>query len=240
MKDVTVSVNFDDVTLFTDNLKKKAAFTTSWAINKVIPRTTKYLKRKMNTELEGGAVGFTKSGLQYEKANYKASNLRTRTANTGVIFFEKKRFYMKEVISGGNKRARNKRIPEPYTPNFRLTKAGNIPRNFQQQAKKSSTLRGPQISNKNRRQRGIKRNRFEDIWVGQPEPPLKGPYGIYKNDRRGGPPKLMVMYLRASRDQRQTWDAAAQAEKHFRGLIPTAMQMSFERYIVPRRLRRRR
>jgi hypothetical protein len=64
MKDVTVSVNFDDVTLFTDNLKKKAAFTTSWAINKVIPRTAKYLKRKMNTELEGGAVGFTKSGLQ--------------------------------------------------------------------------------------------------------------------------------------------------------------------------------
>jgi hypothetical protein len=155
-----------------------------------------------------------------------------------VIFFEKKRFYMKEVVSGGTKQARNKKIPEPFTKNIRLTKTGNIPRNFQQQAKKSSTLRGPQISNKNRRQRGIKRNRFEDIWVGQPT--AGGPYGIYKNDRKGGPPKLMVMYKRGRREQRQTWDAAAQAEKHFRGLIPTAMQMSFERYIVPRRLRRRR
>lgn len=238
MTNFNVTVNFDDVTLFTENIKRKAPFATSWAINKVIPRTTKYLKNRMNTELEGGAVGFTKSGLQYEKANYKSSNIKTRSANTGVIFFEKKRFYMKEVIRGGTKRARNKKIPEPITKNIRLTKAGNIPRNFQQQAIKATRVSGPQISNKNRRQRGIKRNRFEDIWVGTPT--TGGPYGIYKNDKKGGPPKLMVMYKRGKRQQKKIWDAEAAAHKHFMRLIPAAMQMSYERYLVPRRLRNRR
>lgn len=240
MRKVNVKVDFDDVTLFTENIKRKAPFATSWAINKVIPRTTKYLKNRMNTELEGGAVGFTKSGLQYEKANYKSSNIKTRSANTGVIFFEKKRFYMKEVIDGGKKRARNKRIPEPNPRNMRLTKAGNIPRNFQQQAIKATRVSGPQISNKNRRQRGIKRNRFEDIWVGTPARPLKPIKGIYKNDKKGGPPKLMIAYRRNYRKQRKIWDARTQAHKHFMRLIPTAMQMSFERYLVPRRLRNRR
>lgn len=238
MRNVDVTVDFDEVTLFTENLKKKAAFSTSWAINRVIPRTTKYLKKQMNTQLEGGATGFTKSGLQYEKANYKSSNIKMRSFNTAVIFFEKKRFYMKEVIGGGTKRARNKRIPEPFTKNIRLTKAGNIPRNFQQQAIKSTRLTGPQITNKSRRERGIKRNRFEDIWVGSPT--TGGPYGIYKNDKKGGPPKLMVMYKRGKRQQKKIWDARTQAFKHFNRLIPVALQQSYERYIIPPRLRKRR
>lgn len=250
MRNVNVTVDFDEVTLFTENIKKKAAFTTSWAINRVIPRTTKYLKNKMNTELEGGAVGFTKSGLQYDKASYKSSNLKTRSANTGVIYFEKKRFYMKEVIRGGTKRARNKRIPEPISKNIRLTKAGNIPRNFQQQAIANQTQGFKRLSHYTKKKRNgrtvgpvlksTSRKRFKDIWVGTPQPPLKGPYGIYKNDKKGGPPKLMVMYKRGKRQQKKIWDAEAAAHKHFMRLIPAAMQMSYERYLVPRRLRNRR
>lgn len=250
MRNVNVTVDFDEVTLFTENLKKKAAFTTSWAINRVIPRTTKYLKNQMNTQLEGGALGFTKSGLQYDKASYKFSNLKTRSANTGVIYFEKKRFYMKEVISGGTKRARNKRIPEPITKNIRLTKAGNIPRNFQQQAIANQTQGFKRLSFYTKRKvngrtvgpvlTSSSRKRFKDIWVGTPQPPLKGPYGIYKNDKKGGPPKLMVMYKRGKRNQRKIWDARTQAFKHFNRLIPVALQQSYERYIIPPRLRKRR
>jgi hypothetical protein len=224
---VKIKVDLDEANLVNKHLKRSAPFMVSYAMNKVLPRTAKYLKARMSTEIEGGATSWTKRGLQYDKSNYK-------TTNVASLYFAKDRFFMQEVMHGGRKQARNKRIPEPFTKNIRLTKAGNIPRNFQQQAIKMSRMSGPQISNKTRRTRGIKRNRFEDIWVGTPT--TGGPYGIYKNDKRGGPPKLMVMYKRQNRLQKQIWPASKQAEKHFRRLGPWGMNQAFE-YVMARRRR---
>ena len=223
-----------------ERMAKNGAFATSWAINQVIPRTQRWLKGRMNTKLEGGALGFTKSGLQYEKAQYKASNLKLKKQNSAVIFFAKNRFYMKEVIKGGTKKARNKRLPEPIKKNIRLTKAGNIPRNFQQQAilaTKNTGVKRAKLIAKGRLSKNVSK-RFKDIWVGTPAPPLKGPFGIYKNDKKGGPPKLMVMYKRQQRKQRQIWDASDEAFRYAMRLFPVAMKMSYNKYMKPRRRRR--
>jgi len=221
-----------------ERVMKNAAFATSWAINKTIPRTQKYLRRRMNTQLDGGAMAFSKRGLQYERANYKASNLMSRKVNTGVIYFAKDRFYMEEVVYGGRKPARNKYLPEPVKKNIRLTKTGNIPRNFQQQAALNQRSTGfARIDRKARGTLGLRaEKRFKNIFVGRPERGGKpfGPYGVWRRGRGDSPPKLMIMYRRRSRQQKQIWPAHEAADKHFRRFIKINMAESYRKYIAPR------
>lgn len=107
-------------------------FATSHAMNKTLWATRTELMRIMDRYIEGGATDFTKKGIQVIKT--------TKRNLTGVLQFKGDRFYMRELIYGGTKPARNKRLAHPIMGNKPpLTQRGNIRRGWQQKAKASKS-----------------------------------------------------------------------------------------------------
>lgn len=150
------------------------AFATSLAMNKGLNAARKEVVNYMDRGgIEGGAHRWTRQGM-------KVYNTKKRDLS-GSLVFKSDREYMQEILHGGTKFARNKRLPEPI--NAPLTKEGNFRRNWQQRAleQKNTYIGKSKAGNKTlfRRPRGKK-----------------------------GAPVALVSYERPKRPQRATFKRA--------------------------------
>lgn len=216
---------------FVDAIGKSDRFITSHMISQILPKSRKYIGAQAKAKLKDGATNFVaKSHLRFQRPLIKKDN-------KGTLFWDKEAYFMEEVIRGGTKRARNRRIPEPNTKNFRLDKFGNIPQNFQQQVSVRSgtparSVQRAKLRSKYKRKSGKSiipsgsDRRFANIFLQQEPINSKLPAGIYRRDRRGRI-KLLIGYKRENRSQRQIWDAGSQALKYVQSNINNQFRRSF-------------
>jgi hypothetical protein len=166
--------------------ESQIAFATSITMNKGLTAARNAVVQYMDRGgIEGGAHRWTRQGM-------KAYQTKKRDLS-GSLVFKSDREYMQEILHGGTKFARNKRLPEPI--NAPLTKEGNFRRNWQQRAieQKNTYLGKSKAGNKTlfRRPRGKK-----------------------------GSPVALVSYERPKRPQRATFKRAPEyAAKAFNSYV---------------------
>jgi hypothetical protein len=216
---------------FVDVIGKSDRFITSHMISQLLPKSRKFIGAQAKAKLKDGATNFVaKSHLRFKRPLIKKDNM-------GSLFWDKEAYFMEEVIRGGTKRARNRRIPEPNTKNFRLDKQGNIPQNFQQQVSVRSgtapkSVQRAKLRAKYKRKSGKSiipsgsDRRFNNIFFQKEPINSQLPAGIYRRDRRGKL-KLLIGYKRQNREQRQIWDAGSQALKYVQNNINNQFRRSF-------------
>ena len=198
-------------------LTDQIPFATSLAMNKTLTKTRQHIKEAMDDHIEGGPTPFTRSGMRVYATN--KNNLRGAIAFTTLGGdSEKSRFYMKELMYSGNKRARRDRIPEPVIKNMKkfapryLTPRGNIRRDFYSLA----------------RAKGNKQ-----YFIGIPKPGKKQwagnrhLLGIWRRDSASGKLNMMVSLSKTNRQQRKTFPAPDLARKFYDDNFPLEMREAF-------------
>lgn len=176
----------------------QAPFALSLTMNRAQKQANEFLKRSMVTgQIKGGPTAFTLRGLR--------NRWPTKTDFTSEVYFAPDRSYMREIIYGGRKLAKNKRIPEPMTKKIGkdLTAKGNISRRV---FKAGNLVEGQ--SNK---------RYFIGVPKGRPDTPKnrgiwrrdgKGGYEGKKEERRARGRLVQIVRLsRSSRNQRITFPA---------------------------------
>ena len=128
---MNIQIDFDTTKLSShlDDLKRKQLpFATKNALNSLTFGVQQTLRAGVDRWVEGGAVPFTKSGIQVHKASKRSLY--------AAIFFPDNRPYMRTMVFGGTRRPlkSNKKLIVPgYDKSGksaqRLNKRGNIPRN---------------------------------------------------------------------------------------------------------------
>ena len=186
----------------------------SKTMNQALSSAKKAVMNSMDKEMDGGATRFTKQGMKVVWT--KKRNL------SGGLYFKSDRDYMQEIMHGGTKKARNKKIPEPVLANAKnkseLNKFGNIPRSLYKRAAdkgdKKYFMGIPRGRPQNDQYRGIWRR--------------KGKGGYYKNGKARGTINMVVSLDRASRTQRPTFPGPAIALKAYE----KAMKRKFRANLV--------
>ena len=193
-----ININHDGEKLeksLDDIVKSQLPFATSHAMNKSLTVARQAVIDYMDQGgIEGGAHRWTRQGMKMYWTK--------KRDHSGSIVFKRDRAYMQELLHGGTKTARNKRIPEPI--NAPLTKEGNFRRNWQQRA----------MNQKN-------------TYLGKSK---AGNQTLFRRPRgKKGSPVALVSYDRATRPQRATFerapDKAIQAfDRHFPGQFSDSLQ----------------
>lgn len=193
----------------------QAPFAYSLAMNLAQKETNAKIKQEMvQGGIEGGPTRFTLHGLRNKWS--RKGDLHS------IIYFPENRSYMREIIYGGVKKARNKRLPEPILENIggHITAKGNIKRSLYNSIRKGS------------------KRYFVGVPRGFPNSP--GNRGIwerigktgYKKGKPRGKIKQIVNLGRPQRQQRITFPADEIAIKQFKTGIaknfPTAMKRAIE------------
>lgn len=172
-------------------VEDQAPFALSLTMNRAQKHANAFLKQSMVTRhIKGGPTAHTLRQLKnrWPKKDHLES----------VMFFGENAPYMKEIIYGGVKRARNKRLPEPLTKKIGpdMTQKGNISRRV---FKAGNLVEGQ----KNKKY-------FIGVPKGRPNTPKMR--GIWRRDGKGGyegkkeerkARGRLVQIVRMSRSQRQ-------------------------------------
>ena len=205
-------------------VEDQSPFALSLTMNRAQKQANEFLKKSMmnNRQIKGGATAFTLRGIR--------NSWPSKTDLISEMFFAPDRSYMKEIIYGGRKQAKNKRLPEPITSNIGkdLTSKGNISRRV---FKAGSLVEGK--SNK-RYFIGVPKGRpntpsYRGIWRRDG----KGGYEGKKEERRARGKLVQIVSLkRSSRNQRITFPADKIAMRAYTAGIKmnyvTAMKQAIE------------
>jgi len=154
----------------------------------------KAVRYSMDKHIEGGPTRWTRRGMKVEKP--------TKTNLRGALLFKATHGYMQEIMHGGTKHAKHRKLPEPVTANVRstaeLNKFGNIPRSLFAKAATDASRR---------------------YFMGVPRGRTNSPnnVGIWRRSGRKGSKKLtkVVSLKRSSRQQRVTFPAPRIARQAF-------------------------
>jgi len=176
-------------------------FAMSKTMNQALSSAKKAVIGSMNKEIEGGATRFTKTGM-------KVYWTKKRNLN-GSIVFKSDRDYMQEIMHGGNKKARNKKLPEPVIAQAKnkseLNKFGNVPRSLYKRASDKADKKYFMGIPRGR----PKSDRYRGIWRRQGKP------GYYKNGKARGRINMVVSFERRERYQNPTFRAPEIAQKAY-------------------------
>lgn len=188
-------------------------FAVSHAVNKALIESKEEVVRSMGTHIEGGATRWTEQGMAFDFS--RKDDLR------GRLYFKSNRFYMREIIEGRLKPARNKRLPEPVMSNAPpLDQRGNWPRNFQ------STLIRQYKAGRGKKIGGRRSSMSRQYFAGEVGP--NKTFGIWRRTLDGV--QLVTSYRRSSRDQRKTFPAREIARSKFvenyRNQIPKSINFA--------------
>lgn len=205
-----------------ETMKKLIDEQTPFAISLTMHRAQKdtgdFLKKVMVTsQIKGGPTKFTLDSLKNKFP--KKNDLH------GILFFTERASYMREIIYGGVKKAKNQRLPEPIFANIgsELTSKGNISRRL---FKEGNLV-------------GVNRKKY---FIGVPKgfPNTEGNRGIWKRVGKGGYKKgkprgqivQIVSLKRRQRMQRITFPADKIALRAYKVGIKrhyaTAMKFAIE------------
>jgi len=177
--------------------------------------------------IKGGPTSFTLRGMR--------NNFPTKQNLVSEMFYPPSHSYMREIIYGGTKRARNQRLPEPIlaTIGKDLTGKGNISRRIF----KSGKL--------------VEGNKSKRYFIGVPKgfPNTPGNRGIWRRDGKTGyegDPKLrkargritqIVNLGRPAREQKITFPANRIAEEAYAVGITRNFSFAMKRAIETAKLR---
>lgn len=211
---------------FVQSMKRQANFATQRSINDGLFRAHAAVKSSMKQYIEGGPIQFTERGMRVKKAGLR--NLY------GKVYFQENRFYMREIIFGGQKEARNKKIPEPGNRNFgALTAKGNYRRNYLNKLFKSAgyTDQGAEGTIYGK----PKRKGAPGISIGKSK---NGVNGIWEWQGKGESrkPKLLVALERPNRPQRVTFPANKIAHKAFQREFSQSFKKNLKKAIKTMRM----
>ena len=182
--------------------KRQIPFASSLAINRLLFATQQNLRSGVDRWVHGGAVPFTKTGIQYEKSSKK--NL------AGFVFTADNRPYMKTMIYGGIRKPlkNNKNLIVPaYDKGYattKLNKRGNIPRGTVKRlmSRSSKQFAGPR-----------KKQPKTDYFVGRPKGQENRPRGLYSIKGKGAP-KLVIAMQDKQKHYKTIWPANKIALKY--------------------------
>ena len=205
--EMTASFEFDPRKLqegLADLHKRQIPFASSLAINRLLFGAQQELKKGIDTWVDGGAVNFTKSGIQYQKSSKKHLY--------GALYAPENRPYMKTMIYGGIRRplknntklivpgySQKSSFVGPVKQQLRLNKRGNIPRNTIKRLMSKSTKQfvGPR-----------KNQPKTDHFVGRPKGQEHRPKGLYSIVKGRGPRLLIAM-----QDKQKTYKSIWPADR---------------------------
>ncbi len=124
MINIAVTENFGDVSdSVRDMFRKQIPYSAFLALNSTMYLATQDVRKAMPYFIEGGPVGFTKRGFQYEKAKSKR-NMRAR-----MFIPDAQWKYMRWQVDGGDQKWRRSVVGgfNPVKGRIKRNKYGNIP-----------------------------------------------------------------------------------------------------------------
>jgi hypothetical protein len=225
---MNIQIDFDTTKLsgHLDDLKRKQLpFATKNALNSLTFGVQQTLRSGVDRWVEGGAVPFTKSGIQVHKASKRSLY--------AAIFFPDNRPYMRTMVFGGTRKPlkRNKKLLVPgYDKSGksaqRLNKRGNIARNTigSIMSRSGQNFMGPvkRESNTYKRKSAKPRTHF----IGKPKGQEHRPLGLYKTFKNKGP-KLLIAMDEKQMTYKRIWPANEiginYVQKHHRHVFGKAL-----------------
>lgn len=198
--------------------KRDLPFMLSHAQNKAMNYTRHEMKTAFDRNIEGGATRFTREGMNIVYS--------TKNALSSLLYFQDNRYYMHEVMHGGNKVEKDGLPLAHPSRNIRLNKFGNIARrNFKIHK-----------SMKKKYFKGVPKGR-EDLPYGLYQRFGKG--GLTKRGKPRGRIKLLIDYSNDSRRQRATYprassDAARIFFNRYQRQLPVSVRFAQRKVAVKR------
>lgn len=179
MPDVDLTIDFDDIIDDLDDFfKTQIPHAANLALNESVFKSSVAVKKALPYFIEGGAVPFTRRGVQYKKSKNK------RHLVASIFIPDQQWRYMQWVIDAGVKKFNRSKHggSKPIYKNTRFNKYGNIPN----RRRKEKIWRGL-LDNGSKDQNGLGKNEF----IGT----IKGVTGLWKRLGKDGRAKLKLLVV---------------------------------------------